>query len=106
MSAEGWAVTIYLHKSGHLRAFADVTVLTPGGELIIKGCRVMQSNGKGLWVALPSTRYSKNGETKYKDVIEMTQTSRRKLFEAILSAYDKALDSSDDLSAGPQRSDR
>jgi DNA-binding cell septation regulator SpoVG len=58
MSAEIWAVTIYRHTSGHLRAFADVSVQTPGGELIMKGCRVMQTNGKGLWVALPSTRYT------------------------------------------------
>jgi DNA-binding cell septation regulator SpoVG len=98
-------ITIYLHESGPLKAFADVALQTPYGEIILKGCRIVQKAGQAPWVGFPTISYVKGGQTKYKDLIETSQVTKRKLAEAILAAYHNALNASEELSARPQRSD-
>ena len=102
MVDEQIVVSIHLYQSGQLRAFADVTLLTTLGEVTIRGFRVVQkAEDQPPWIALPATSYKKNGDTKFKDLLDMSQATRRKLAEAILAKYRRVSESSSELPVRP-----
>ena len=88
MSEQPVNVMIRQHESGQMKAFADVTVMTQCGELTIRGFRVIQKSELAPWVAFPSTSFEKGGQTKYKDLIDTSQTTRRKLVEHLGCHHD------------------
>ena len=87
MSDELIFVSIHLHQSGQLKAFADFTLQTPLGEITIRGFRVVQKDGGEPWIAFPAMSYQKDGEAKFKDLLDMPQATHRKIAEAILAEY-------------------
>jgi DNA-binding cell septation regulator SpoVG len=103
MADEHVLVSIHRYDSGQLKAFADVTVLTPLGEVTIRGFRVVHKSGQAPWIAFPATSYQKDGKTKFKDLLDTPQATHRKLAEAILAEFTRVSESSSELPVRPQR---
>jgi len=101
MTDEQIVVSIHLFLSGQLKAFADVTLLTILGEVTIRGFRVVHKAEKPPWIAFPATSYQKNGETKFKDLLDMPQATHRKLAEAILAEFMRVSQSATELPVRP-----
>ena len=55
MEVKGMRVDLNRVSLGQLKAFADVTFVSPVGELTIRGFRVLQEEGKTPWVGMPTT---------------------------------------------------
>jgi DNA-binding cell septation regulator SpoVG len=87
------SVDLKVYESGHLRAFADVTLRTSVGEITLKGYHVVANKtGDGSFVGPPSERYTnKTGEIKNKRIVEAGRAAERKIAEAVLDAYKKAV---------------
>ncbi len=91
MELEGIQVDIKPYAGpGQLRAFADVTARTPAGELTVRGYRVVSNKVGGLWVAAPSTTYTKDGQIKNKRVVDASRATERRISEAVMEAYRRA----------------
>jgi len=73
-----------------LQAIADVTLRFGCGELTIRGCRVYCTPGKSPWVSFPSIPYEKEGQTRYRDVLEFSRAFKKRLTDAILEEHGKA----------------
>lgn len=70
-------------NKGNLIAFCDVLY---NNELIIKGCKIMQSNG-GKFVAMPSQKSEKDG--KYYDHCRFKDRAKQDEFShLVISAYE------------------
>lgn len=73
---------------GSVRGYASATV---DGCLGIRGIRVVESAGHGLFVSMPSRKTTEG----YKDVcFPVTAEFREQLHKAVLDAYTQALESS------------
>jgi len=72
-------------NGGPVKAYADVRLDSEVGSLHIRGCSVIESDGKPAWVGLPQ-RAGKNGK-KYFPVIEAEGALRELIVSAILDAY-------------------
>jgi stage V sporulation protein G len=70
------------------KAFASITLGDETGDMIaIRNIRVV-SGEKGLFVAMPSEQYEKDGEKKFRDVAFPVNSDARKVIEdAILDAF-------------------
>lgn len=76
-----------------IKAFASVTL---DGYFAVHGVKVCGGE-KGLFVSMPSTSYTSNGETKYRDTFHpITKGSRETLTQAVLDKYDEALSQTQD----------
>ena len=76
-----------------IKAFASVTL---DGYFAVHGIKVCDSE-KGLFVSMPSTSYTSNGETKYRDTFHpITKGAREALTQAVLDKYDEAISQSQD----------
>jgi len=76
-----------------IKAFASVTL---DGYFAVHGVKVCEGE-KGLFVSMPSTSYTSNGETKYRDTFHpITKGSREALTQAVLDKYDEALSQTQD----------
>jgi DNA-binding cell septation regulator SpoVG len=82
-------VNLTLHdKPGKLRAIADVTVPSMGGELTIKDYHLVDNGKGGVWVAPPSTKFDrKDGTRQYKAVIECSKALEKQITQAVLQEY-------------------
>ena len=105
MADEQLIVAIHRHESGQLKAFADITLLTPLGEITLRGFRVVQKPGKSPWVAYPATSYQKDGKTQFKNLIDAPQGTQQRLARAVLAEFERISDPTSELSARPQRCD-
>ncbi len=75
-------------EASKVRAFASANI---GGAFAIHGIRVMDSD-KGLYVAMPSRSYQKDGKTEYADVFHpVTAEARTELNNAVLKAYEQEM---------------
>ena len=101
MADEQCIVTIHRYESGQLKAFADVTLPTPLGEITLRGFRVVEKPGHPPWVAYPATSYQKDGKPKFKDMIDAPQGTKRRLAQAILAEYEGVSDPTSELPARP-----
>ena len=81
---------LYNYEDSNLKAVASVNI---GGAFAVHGIRIIESQ-KGMFVAMPSTRYTdSNGETKYRDITHpVTSAARKELIDKVTEAYDKALE--------------
>ena len=74
-----------------IKAFASVTL---DGYFAVHGIKVCDGE-KGLFVSMPSTSYTTNGETKYRDTFHpITKGAREALNQEVLDKYEAALSQS------------
>lgn len=78
-----------LNDVGKIRAFVSANI---GGAFAIHGIKVVDSD-KGMFVAMPQSKFkTADGETKYLDEFHaVTADARNKLNEAVLAAYEQAV---------------
>ena len=77
-----------------VRAIASVNI---GGAYAAHGFKVYESEGKGLSVLNPSSKYQKDGKSQYSDVIHaVTPEARTAINDAILEAYEQKLQEEQD----------
>jgi DNA-binding cell septation regulator SpoVG len=76
-------------KPGALKAFADVKLFFPNGQLVVHGFSVIEQSGKSAWVGFPQ----KSGKTpgKYFPVIEADGELHGEIAAAVLDAYKSAM---------------
>lgn len=87
----GMTAAVKLFERGQLRAFVDVTIALPCGEMTILGFRVIQNGSKAPWVAYPSISYQKDGKNINKPIVETTRAMQPVLAQMVLDAYHTAL---------------
>jgi stage V sporulation protein G len=76
-----------------IKAFASVTL---DGYFAVHGVKVCDGEN-GLFISMPSTSYTSNGETKYRDTFHpITKGAREALTQAVLDKYDEALSQTQD----------
>jgi DNA-binding cell septation regulator SpoVG len=73
-------------KPGSTKAYADVILNFPDGELRLIGFGVIQQPGKSLWVGFPEN----HGQTQYFPVVEAKGRIRDAIIKAILTAYSQS----------------
>lgn len=76
----------FAENPGAVKAYADVQLSFPDGELHIIGCAIVAQPGKDPFVAYPAIRGSK----RYFPVIAVKGDLHGELVKEILHAYDKA----------------
>lgn len=76
-----------------IKAFASVTL---DGYFAVHGVKVCDGEN-GLFISMPSTSYTSNGETKYRDTFHpITKGAREALTQAVLDKYDESLSQTQD----------
>jgi DNA-binding cell septation regulator SpoVG len=70
-------------KPGRTKAYADVLLSFPDGELRLIGFGIVEQPGKSPWVGFPEN----HGQNKYFPVVEAEGRIRDAIIKAILSAY-------------------
>lgn len=76
-----------------IKAFASVTL---DGYFAVHGIKVCDGE-KGMFVSMPSTSYTSNGETKYRDTFHpITKGAREALNQEVLDKYEAAISQSQD----------
>ena len=76
-----------------IKAFASITL---DGYFAVHGVKVCDGE-KGLFVSMPSTSYTSNGETKYRDTfLPITKGAREALTQEVLDKYDAAISQTQD----------
>ena len=76
-----------------IKAFASVAL---DGYFAVHGVKVCDGEN-GLFISMPSTSYTSNGETKYRDTFHpITKGAREALTQAVLDKYDEALSQTQD----------
>ena len=80
---------LYDQPDSNLLAFASVTL---DESFALHGIRVVNGE-KGVFAAMPSQSYQKNGETKYSDTFHpITAPARDAIQQAVVAAYQNALE--------------
>ena len=75
-------------ENSKVKAFASANI---GGAFAIHGLRVVDGE-KGLFVAMPSTSYQKDGKTEYQETFHpVSREARKALNDAVLEAYEQKL---------------
>ena len=85
-------ITVVIHlatKPGALKAFADLKLNLPGGELILHGFSVIQQAGKPAWVGFPQKAGNTPG--KYFPITEAEGELHGEMAAAVLDAYKAAV---------------
>jgi hypothetical protein len=72
-------------RPGPVRAYADVRMDVPGGEITVYGFSVVQKDGKPPFIGFPSKPGSVQG--RYFPVFEAEGEVREAICEAILAAH-------------------
>ena len=78
------------HVTGYekVKAFASANI---GGAFAIHGLRVVDGE-KGLFVAMPSTSFQRDGKTEYQETFHpVSGEARKALNDAVLEAYEQKL---------------
>ncbi len=70
-------------KPGSIKAFADVRLIFPDGEVDLIGFGVIGQPGKSPWVGFPQN----HGQNKYFPVVQAKGRIREAIIKAILGAY-------------------
>lgn len=73
-------------RPGAVKAYADMSILLPDGELEIIGFAVIQQTGQKAFVGFPQIR----GRNKFFPVVEAKGETREKIVQAVLDAYEHA----------------
>jgi len=72
-------------KIGAVKAYADVTLQTESGELILVGFSVIEKNGKPPWIGSPQRAGKIPG--KYFPIVIATDEVQEQIVAQILEAY-------------------
>ena len=78
------------HVTGYekVKAFASANI---GGAFAIHGLRVVDGE-KGLFVAMPSTSFQRDGKTEYQETFHpVSGEARKALNDAVIEAYEQKL---------------
>ena len=78
------------HITGYekVKAFASANI---GGAFAVHGMRVVDGE-KGLFVAMPSTSFQRDGKTEYQETFHpVSGEARKALNDAVLQAYEQKL---------------
>ena len=70
-------------NAGSLRAFVAVNI----HEVIIKDFRVVQQEGQAPWVSVPQVEYTRNGERRFKPLIQLPVDLKKEVSQLVLKAY-------------------
>jgi hypothetical protein len=70
-------------KPGSVKAYADVRLIFPDGEVNLIGFAIIGQLGKSPWVGFPQN----HGQNKYFPVVEAKGRIREAIIKGILSAY-------------------
>jgi DNA-binding cell septation regulator SpoVG len=73
-------------KPGPTKAYADVLLNFPDGELRLIGFGIVKQPGKSLWVGFPEN----HGQNKYFPVVEAKGRIRDGIVKAVLAAYSES----------------
>jgi len=73
-------------KPGSTKAYADVRLNFPDGELRLIGFGIIKQPGKFPWIGFPENR----GQSQYFKVIDAKGRIRDAIIKAILAAYRKS----------------
>lgn len=74
-------------ENSKVKAFASASI----GPFAIHGLRVIDGE-KGMFVAMPSTAYQRDGKTEYQETFHPVSSEARKaLNDAVLQAYEQKL---------------
>jgi len=90
MESKDISVDLKVFESGQLRAFADVTLPTGAGDFTAKGYRVVENKKGGLFVAVPSISYEKDGQRVNKPTVEASKALQKQIAEKVMEEYKKA----------------
>ncbi len=72
-----------------LKAFARVII---ADSFVVNGVKVLDA-GKGLFFAMPSRKYEKDGQERHADICHaVTKETYKKIKESVLDAYKKRLE--------------
>ncbi len=75
-------------EGSKVKAYASATI---GDAYAIHGIRVVESD-KGLYVAMPSRSYQKDGKTEYQDTFHpISADARNDLNDSVMQAYEQKL---------------
>jgi DNA-binding cell septation regulator SpoVG len=72
-------------RPGPVKAYADVTYALPDGTIVIRGCAVVQKDGKPPFVGMPSRPGTSPG--KFFRVIEIDGAVYTRLVKAVLEKF-------------------
>ncbi len=82
-------------EGSKVKAIANANI---GESFAVHGMRVIDSD-KGLFVAMPSRSYDKDGKTIYEDLFHpITSDARKELNSAVLKAYEQKLEETQEQS--------
>ena len=74
-------------ENSKVKAFASANI----GPFAVHGLRVVDGE-KGMFVAMPSTSYQKDGKTEYQETFHpVSGEARKALSDAVLQAYEQKL---------------
>ena len=74
-------------ENSKVKAFASANI----GPFAVHGLRVVDGE-KGMFVAMPSTSYQKDGKTEYQEIFHpVSGEARKALSDAVLQAYEQKL---------------
>ena len=85
-------------ENSKVKAFASANI----GPFAVHGLRVIDGE-KGMFVAMPSTSYQKDGKTEYQETFHpVSGEARKALNDAVLQAYEQKLteEQTEDASMG------
>ena len=85
-------------ENSKVKAFASANI----GPFAVHGLRVVDGE-KGMFVAMPSTSYQKDGKTEYQETFHpVSGEARKALSDAVLQAYEQKLteEQTEDASMG------
>ena len=75
-------------ENSKVKAFASANI---GGAFAIHGLRIVNGE-KGMFVAMPSTSYQKDGKTEYQETFHpVSGEARKALNDAVIEAYEQKL---------------
>lgn len=85
------------YEGTSVKAIASANI---GGAFAIHGLKVMESE-KGLFVNMPSSKYEKDGQTRYSEIFHaVTKEAREALGGAVLDAYEQRIQMNAEQEAG------
>jgi DNA-binding cell septation regulator SpoVG len=86
MATEESQFEVHIRRSerpGQVKAYADIRLFLPNGEIELIGFAIIEQSGKSPFVAFPQNR----GRNKYFPVVEAKGRIREELAKAILNAH-------------------
>lgn len=85
------------YEGTSVKAIASVNI---GDAFAIRGLKVMESE-KGLFVNMPSSKYEKDGQTRYSEIFHaITKEARDAINGTVLDAYEQRIHMDEDQTAG------